>query len=295
MAANRRRRNPAQSALPRDHQEAAGIDTQSAVTAFLLARQARGCRPKTLTWYATILNALARRYISLPAAPGDLETFLAELTHVSAETRFAYWRGLRTFYRWAADRFGVANAMLAIERPFRQRKIPPSLSEREVINVMAAARSGRDKALLTLLLDTGLRIGEAHSLTWPRIGAEVLTVEGKVGEREVPYSQYTRWVMLGVDLPWTGRNGPLQLNGLQQAVRRCLRRAGVSRGSCHILRHTFARLYLRAGGDLFSLQRIMGHRDIATTRIYGELEMSDVIERHRRFSPIVRLLEQAAG
>ncbi len=265
------------------------------MTAFLLARQARGCRPKTLTWYATILNALARRYISLPAAPGDLETFLAGLTHVADETRFAYWRALRTFYRWTAERYSVPNPMLAIARPFRRRQIPPSLSEREVLAVMAAARSRRDKALLTLLLDTGLRIGEAHSLTWHRVGAEVLTVEGKVGEREVPYSQYTRWILLGVDLPWTGRNGSLSLSGIQQALRRCLRRAGITRGSCHILRHTFARLYLRAGGDLFSLQRIMGHRDIATTRIYGELEMTDVIERHHRFSPIVRLLEQAAG
>jgi len=265
------------------------------VTAFLLARRARGCRPKTLAWYATILNALARRQISLPAAPGDLETFLAELHQVSDETRFAYWRALRTFYHWTATRYTVANPMLAIERPFRRRRIPPSLSERELLNVMAAARSGRDKALLTLLLDTGLRIGEAHSLTWARIGAEVLTVDGKVGEREVPYSTYTRWAMLGIDLPWRGRKGPLALNGMQQAVRRCLRRAGITRGSCHILRHTFARLYLRAGGDVFSLQRIMGHADIATTRIYAELEMSDVIERHHRYSPVVQLLEKAAG
>jgi site-specific recombinase XerD len=295
VATNRRRRVPAQQPLPRDHQKAHAIETQSAVTAFLHARLARGCRPKTLAWYNTILGALARRYISLPAAPGDLETFLAELTHVSDETRFAYWRALRTFYRWTAERYNVTNAMLAIARPFRRRKIPPSLSEREVLAVMSAARTGRDKALLTLLLDTGLRIGEAHSLTWTRVGVDVLTVNGKVGEREVPYSRYTRWVMLGVDLPWTGREGLLTVNGMQQAVRRCLRRAGLTRGSCHILRHTFARLYLRAGGDVFSLQRIMGHADISTTRIYAELEMSDIIERHHRYSPVVHLLEKAAG
>jgi len=186
--------------------------------------------------------------------------------------------------------------MNAVGRPLRGRhRIPPSLSEPEVLRTMAAARSRRDKALLALLLDTGLRVGEAHSLRWENIQPDVITVTGKVGDRVVPILDWTRWALLGVDLPWTGRKGPITKDGLGQAVRRCLRRAGVQHGTVHILRHTFARLYLRGGGDVFSLQQIMGHANIATTRIYAELERADVVERHHRFSPIVRLLEQAAG
>jgi len=220
---------------------------------------------------------------------------LADLEGVGDETRFAYWRGLRTFYRWAAARYDVPDAMCAVARPRRRRKLPGSLDVAGLRRVMASAFSRRDKALLTLLLDTGIRLGEAHSLSWERVGEELVLVDGKTGPREVPISSWTRWVLLGVDLPWRGRRGELTLAGLGKAVRRCLRRAGVDHGGPHLLRHTFARLYLRAGGDAFSLQRILGHRDLSTTRIYVELEVGDLVERHRRFSPIVRLLEEAAG
>lgn len=290
-----RRAAPRDLCRTEDSAGAAGIPTASAADAFLRGRRGRGCSPKTLAWYQTILRALGRRYALLPAEPSAIEDFLGELGDVSDQTRDAYWRGLRAFYRWAVGRLGVDDAMDGVGRPLRRRRVPPSLSEAEVLRVMAKARSGRDKALLTLLLDTGMRIGEAHSLRWANVGADHVTVTGKVGQREIPISDWTRWVLMGNDLPWRGRKGPLELNGMQKAVRRCLRRAGIEHGSCHILRHTFARLYLRAGGDVFSLQRIMGHADISTTRIYAELEMSDVRRQHRLFSPVVRLLQEAAG
>lgn len=221
--------------------------------------------------------------------------FLGDLGDVSDVTRFDYWVALRVFYRWAAKRYGFGDPMGAVAKPRRRRKLPGSLDIAAVRRLMASALSRRDKALLTVLLDTGIRLGEAHSLTWERVGEEVIVVDGKTGPREVPISAWTRWVLLGVDLPWRGRCGELTVDGLGRVVRRCLRRAGISRGGPHLIRHTFARLYLRAGGDAFSLQRILGHQDIAMTRVYVELELGDVVERHRRFSPIVRLLAVAAG
>lgn len=160
---------------------------------------------------------------------------------------------------------------------------------------MAAAMSRRDRALLALLFDTGIRLGEAHGLTWSAVGEETILVDGKTGRREVPLSSWTKWVLLGVDLPWRGAKGQLTLSGVYQAVRRCLRRAGVARGGPHLLRHSFARQYILDGGDVFSLQRILGHRDLATTRIYVEMDMTEIVAQHRRFSPIVRLLEDAAA
>ncbi len=273
-------------------------ETSGACTAFLCARQAGGVRPKTLIWYGTILGAYGRAHRWLPSEPEAVESFLAGLGEVSDETRYGYWRGLRTFYRWVSARLGLPDATAAVARPRRRRKLPGSLSVSEVRRVMASAMSGRDKALLTLLLDTGMRIGEAHSLTWERVLDEVVVVDGKTGPREVPISPWTRWVLMGVALPWRSSRRdrrPVTVNGLARAVRRCLRRAGVAAGGPHLLRHTFARLYLRAGGDAFSLQRILGHRELTTTRIYVELELGDLVERHRRWSPIVRLLEEAAG
>ena len=63
-------------------------------------------------------------------------------------------------------------------------------------------------------------------------------------------------------------------------------RAGVSHCHPHRFRHTAARLFIRNGGDAFALQRLLGHSDMATTRIYAELEREDVEKACARASPV---------
>jgi len=195
--------------------------------------------------------------------------------------------------------------MAGLRAPRLRRVLPKALDLGVLRRVMASAMTRRDKALLTLLADTGIRVGEAYGLTWADVSVESSTihVDGKTGGRDVPVCELTRWLLLGVDLPWRsarrgspkGGRAPLTLNGLGQAVRRCLRRAGVAHGGPHVLRHTFGRLYIMNGGDVFSLQRIMGHSNLSTTKIYVDLDTADLVVQHRKFSPIVRLLEEAAG
>ena len=64
------------------------------------------------------------------------------------------------------------------------------------------------------------------------------------------------------------------------------------RCSPHVLRHTFARSFLRNGGDVFSLQRILGHspRSLQVTRRYLDLDDDDLRAVHRSVSPVDRLL-----
>lgn len=266
-----------------------------AVAAFERSSLARGLRPKTVRWYREMLKPLLRSGDRLPEDPEELEAVLGGLGEVSDETRHDHFVAMRVFYRWLARRFDVVDAMAKVDRPLRRRRVREALTAPQLRRVLESPLCRRDRALLTLLLDTGIRIGEAHSLTWSTVGEETIAVAGKVGLREVPISSWTRWVLLGVELPWRGARGQLTVEGLGRAVRRCLRRAGVERGGAHLLRHTFARIYLRAGGDVFSLQRILGHRSLSTTRVYAELELGDVIAQHRRFSPITQLLEEAAA
>ena len=61
------------------------------------------------------------------------------------------------------------------------------------------------------------------------------------------------------------------------------------RCSPHTLRHSFAVSYLRNGGDVFSLQKMLGHSSLDMTRKYAELSQTDVIDKHRMFSPADRL------
>lgn len=94
MDTGRRGRRTPLDPLPRRRAPA----TAQAAEAFYRAQMAKGFQPTTVSWYRTILERLAREQHLLPTTPEPLEALLAGLQHVGDETRFAYWRGLRTFY-----------------------------------------------------------------------------------------------------------------------------------------------------------------------------------------------------
>jgi site-specific recombinase XerD len=90
---------------------------------------------------------------------------------------------------------------------------------------------------------------------------------------------------------------PLTYSGVMQAYKRILRRAGISgpRSGPHTLRHTFATEFLRRGGSLPALQRILGHADVSTTQIYMHLLMGDLRREHSSASPAIGLWDIPQG
>ena len=148
--------------------------------------------------------------------------------------------------------------------------------------------------MIAMLLDTGTRIGELAALRWENIRSNAIQVDGKTGARIVPISSRVRQLLVGLgdDVHiWTGRLGPMTRSGVEQTVRKALRIAGFHppKAGPHMLRHTFGRHYIMAGGDVVSLQRILGHADISTTMLYIHLSADDLEEQHRRFSPMRNL------
>jgi site-specific recombinase XerD len=81
---------------------------------------------------------------------------------------------------------------------------------------------------------------------------------------------------------------PLTPNGMLPAFMRRGRVAGVH-ANPHLFRHTFAVTYLRNGGDVLSLQRILGHTSLDMVRHYAKLPDDDIIERHSLHSPADRV------
>ena len=71
---------------------------------------------------------------------------------------------------------------------------------------------------------------------------------------------------------------------MKQAYQRIFARAGIHDGP-HALRHTFATIYLRHGGNLANLQRILGHQNIRTTSIYIHMVTDDLVAEHHQLSP----------
>ena len=162
----------------------------------------------------------------------------------------------------------------------------------------------RDRAVILVLLDCGLRASETCGLTaddvnWKEHTLKVLGKGRK--ERLVSFGRATqqalgRYLARRPELPtsnlfvtWFGE--PMNRHRLYELVKtRCLR-AGITgvRASPHTFRHTFATSFLRSGGDCFTLQRILGHEDLAMTRRYSEVSQTDALERHRAYSPADRL------
>jgi integrase/recombinase XerD len=189
-----------------------------------------------------------------------------------------------------------------IESPKQTRTLPKVLSEDEVtVLIKTAEKQGgpesvRLVALLEILYATGLRVSELVGLPLTAIGPEsrYLTVEGKGGrERMAPLSDHAQKAMKAyIDVrqkflmpdradsqsKWlfpsrTSESGHLTRQRFAQLLKELSRNAGIDpeRVSPHVLRHAFATHLLKHGADLRSVQKMLGHADIATTQIYTQV------------------------
>jgi integrase/recombinase XerD len=223
---------------------------------------------------------------------------------------------LRQFYRYFVSENGRKDDPTnTIESPKQTRTLPKTLTEPQVENLIKTAARGGDEdslrlvCLLELLYATGLRVSELVGLPMAAIGAgrQFLMISGKGGrERMVPLSesaqkalkQYTdvrAEYLAGEDKgrqgQWlfpsrTSDSGHLTRQRFAQLLKDLAHDAGMPPNtvSPHILRHAFATHLLANGADLRSVQKMLGHADIATTQIYthmlGDKLKKTVEEKH---------------
>ena len=100
---------------------------------------------------------------------------------------------------------------------------------------------------------------------------------------------------LGRSLFLTADGRAISVNAVKLTIHRVSERTGIRRLHPHLLRHTFATHYLMAGGDVFTLQTILGHTTLEMTRRYVSLANSHVSVQHQRFSPLDRLAASTRG
>ncbi len=189
------------------------------------------------------------------------------------------------------------------------RKMPVTLSEPEMVRLMAAPTGGdprslRDRALLELFYSSGLRVSELASLTLQQVDVEhgFLRVFGKGSkERIVPIGSKARdavstYVLSGrphLVKPRTGsqlflnpRGAALSRVGLWMIVKKYAERAGIPKNvKPHALRHSFATHLLTGGADLRAIQEMLGHASISTTQIYTAVEPQRLLDHHAKFHP----------
>jgi len=278
-----------------------------ATNLFLAAKAAEGCSPRTIEWYRMITVRLVRELGPDRSVdgldPAELRAWLVELRATLAPVSVAgYVRTLRVLGNWlAAEGLADAAALRGLRRPRVPHKVIEPVAD-DVLRRLLAVASVRDRAIVLLMVDTGLRVSEVAGLRLGDLRPDgTVKVRGKGSkERISPVGSTARQAIVRYlgqrgpgrpdDALWLGRKGEISARGLQHMVRRLKARVGVTgRLSPHSLRHTFARSYLVNGGDVFSLQRILGHTSLDMVKRYVALADVDLVSCHAAASPADRL------
>lgn len=242
-----------------------------------------------------------------------VEAHLAELAgEVGAATTAKHYRSLAQFWRWLADEEEIlASPMDRMRPPIVPEQPVPCFTDAELVALLEATRGNdftprRDRAILRVLLDTGMRLDECAGIAYPGgvdWHQELVEVMGKGRRRrQVSMGPNTvealrRYVRSRDAHPhfaqpylWLGRKGRLTGTGIAQMLERLAARAGVHDVHPHRFRHTAAVAWLRAGGTEIGLMRMMGWRSrqmVARYTAYLEAQLAQ--EEHRRLAPGQRL------
>ena len=271
--------------------------TRDAIEEFMLSRGR--LRPRTLKEYRKHLDLFERSFPDLPDTPQLIQSWLNNF-NVTPETVCARFRTIRAFYKQLYLFHSIPNLMLQVRPPPLKRKAMRTFTDLELFALFSLSLTPRESALLTLLLDIGLRAGECVNLTWDDITPGFVTLRGKTGERTVPISEttYRRLAALSNSSSqvFLGKRGPLTYQGIYKMVRHLCQRAGISgrRRSPHSFRHSFATNYAAAEGcDPSVLQDILGHKDFKTTVRYIQNNPIRMARNHQRCTPL-KVLDRAA-
>jgi integrase/recombinase XerC/integrase/recombinase XerD len=244
------------------------------------------------------------KYTNHPFTPAQTEL-------LSASTVHGHVRTLRAFFSWLVTEGLIAyNVTNDLKPPKVPRKVVSTLSDEEIRAILSTFRvtspsEARNQTIFMLLLDSGLRIGELVNLKIEDIQMNegLMKVMGKgKKERIVPIGNNAQRALQrylfryrpepthkGLDNVFLSINGkPLTENSIKLMFTRLAQRAGVNRLHAHLCRHTFATRFLINGGDVFSLQQILGHSTLEMVRHYVNLASNHIVIQHQKFSPLDR-------
>lgn len=292
----------------------------SALREFLLEGRARQFTAPTLAHYRGRVGAFVRwagehNAVALAdVTPSLLRAYLVHLQErkLASNTQHTHARALRAFFNFCR------REELLTESPFAKVKMPradkvdkPALAAADVRRLVRACDTPRDLALLLTALDTGARASELCALNVGDMDLDLLTViirQGKGRKDRTVYigartaAAVSRYLGERDDLATgaplflsetqSNMDGRLTRFGLRGIVLRLGKAAGVPGVHPHRLRRTFAVTCLRAGMDVYTLARLMGHSDIATLRDYVASIGDELQRAHGNASPVDRMLKR---
>ncbi len=265
-----------------------------------------------LTFLTGHLGGPARILDIKELRPADLRAFLAYRRKQGSGSRSLgrHLAGLRSFLRHL-ERRGLVNAAGAgaVRSPKQPKSLPKPLSDSQALAVVSRDAqmheepwvAARDAAVLTLLYGCGLRISEALALTPADFGERTtaLRIIGKgnktrlvpllpaVTEAVATYIKLCPYHLAPYEPIFRGaRGGKLQPAIIQREMQRLRSALGLpDTATPHALRHSFATHLLGGGGDLRTIQELLGHASLSTTQVYTGVDAARLLDVYDRAHP----------
>jgi integrase len=276
---------------------------EACLKAFLTSREADGCSPATLRSYEKGCSLFVDFLDGREPTPELMDEFKLTLNGGSLKPASVntYLRAIRALLIFCHER-GYIKRLIKVKLVRYQKDEPRILSREEVTKLLKACEGNkflrrRDRLIVIVLANTGVRRSEITSLRWSDIDLETkfLTVrDTKNNEvRKIPLKQ----PVIDELIAWrdhrfnTIPNGSDDLifnikhEGVRSSMKKVAERAGVE-FTPHDLRRFFATECVRSGIGVYALMRLLGHKKIETTLRYVRMTYEDVLQEFDKFEGI---------
>ena len=297
---------------------------QDVIKEFIFEIKLRNYSERTIKGYKNNILKFAR-YMKNEFEIVEIE----EISHVHIKSYLNFLKGngltevyintilknLRSFYKYCFTEGYCLNVALKVGWLRERKTIIKTFSDDEIRKMMdvynySSYIHARNKCIMAILIDTGIRNFELCQLKITDIRETVIYIMGKgKKERVVPISPYLKKIMIKYERIREGylknnilhydnyflsyRNKPLTIEAVERIVRLCGEKANVNKNircSPHTCKHYFAQAQLRNGLDVYSLSRLLGHENVTITKRYLQgLKDKEVLELGVKSSPLMNL------
>jgi site-specific recombinase XerD len=321
------------------------ITLSTAVTGFLIEKEGLRLSPNTIRNYRLVFRRaiayLGADTFLADINHQDIMGFMAHLANLdrapdgvaprprrrlSKKTLKNHHTALSSLWTWALARGYVSEHVLReVDAPRPEKKPILPFSNDDIRALLGACEQGspyehwktgrktsnarptalRDRAIVLLLFDTGIRASELCKLTQDDVDMRNHKITVQLGKgdkgRSIPIDPATTraiWEYVAREraedirlrtLFLTESDGAMNRNTLYKLIRRLGKRANVRRAYPHRFRHTFAISFLRNGGNIYALREILGHSSLEMVQRYLEIVQSDIDAAHQTASPVANL------
>ncbi|MED1148909.1 tyrosine-type recombinase/integrase [Bacillus paralicheniformis] len=296
-------------------------DFETAFNSFIRECKLKNLSKHTVKYYRDELLAfrtmLERQGIS--TKPGDITlkiikenviVYMMETLNRKETSINTRLRAIRAFFNFLEkDRQIYENPVRELSLLKQKKEVVETFSRDQLKDLLRQPDLGtftgfRDYTIMLLLIETGVRVRELTDICVKDIRWEdsQIRIDGKgYKERLVPIQatmkrQLRKYIQIRGDVPnealfVTIDNTPLTIRQVQNRLRKYGRKANIKNVRCspHTFRHTFAKMSVQNGADVFALQAVLGHTSLDMVRNYVNLFSSDVMDAHKKFSPVEKL------